>query len=109
MSRCYYTLVKAFIYIHRSISKWCDVVSLVLNIFIFSSFEKQVHTTSTYIYRFCFLGTIPGLAPNVWANENPKVDTRSQESNSGPYDCEADALPHDHGHHDAVSFTRRKQ
>ena len=30
------------------------------------------------------------------ANENPEVDTRSQESNSGTYDCEADALPHDH-------------
>ena len=35
--------------------------------------------------------------PNMWANENHKVDTRSQELNSGPYNCEADGLPHDHG------------
>ena len=27
-----------------------------------------------------------------------KVDIRSRESNSGPYDCEPDTLPHDHGH-----------
>ena len=47
--------------------------------------------------RFSFLGTTPVLAPNVWADENPKVDTRSRESNSGPQDCEADGLPHDHG------------
>ena len=31
--------------------------------------------------------------------KNPKVETRSRDSNSGPYDCKADALPHDHGHH----------
>ena len=30
--------------------------------------------------------------------KNPKVETRSRESNSGPQDCEANALPHDHGH-----------
>ena len=28
-----------------------------------------------------------------------KVDTRSRDSNSGPCDCEADAVPHDHGLH----------
>ena len=31
--------------------------------------------------------------------KNPKVDTRSQDSNSGPHNCKADALPQDHGHH----------
>ena len=31
--------------------------------------------------------------------KNPKVETRSRDSNSGPLDCKADALPHDHGHH----------
>ena len=31
--------------------------------------------------------------------KNPKVETRSRDSNSGPYDCKADALPHDHRHH----------
>ena len=31
--------------------------------------------------------------------KNPKVETRSRESNSGPHDCKAVALPHDHGHH----------
>ena len=36
--------------------------------------------------------------PSVWANENPKVDTRFCEFNSGPCGCEACALPHDHGH-----------
>ena len=29
----------------------------------------------------------------------PRVKTRSLESNSGPYDCEEDALSHEHGHH----------
>ena len=29
-----------------------------------------VLTTYTYLSRFCFLGTTPVLAPNVWANEN---------------------------------------
>ena len=31
--------------------------------------------------------------------KNPKVETRSRDSNSGPHDCKVDALPHDHGHH----------
>ena len=31
--------------------------------------------------------------------KNPKVETRSRDSNSGPQDCKVDALPHDHGHH----------
>ena len=35
----------------------------------FTSIEKQVLTTSTNLSRFCFLGTTPVLAPNVWANE----------------------------------------
>ena len=35
----------------------------------FTSIEKQVLTTYTNLSRFCFLGTTPALAPNVWANE----------------------------------------
>ena len=77
----------------------------------FTSIKKQVRTTikkqvrTTYtctnLSRFCFLGTTPVLEPNVtvWANENPKVDTRCRKSNSAPYGCKTDALPHDHGHH----------
>ena len=30
--------------------------------------------------------------------KNPKVETRSRDSNLGPHICKADALPHDHGH-----------
>ena len=30
--------------------------------------------------------------------KNPKVETCSRNSNSGPHDCKADALPHDPGH-----------
>ena len=29
--------------------------------------------------------------------KNPKVETHSQDSNSGPHNCKADALPHEHG------------
>ena len=47
----------------------------------FTSSEKLVLTTYTNLSRFCFLGTTI-LAPNVCANEYPKVDTRSWESNS---------------------------
>ena len=64
-----------------------------------TSIQKQVLTTYTNLSRFFFLGTTPVLAPNVWADENPKVVNRSRESNSGHFDCEADAVPHDHGHH----------
>ena len=35
--------------------------------------------------------------------KNPKVETRSRDSNSGPHDCKVDALPHDHGHHNFIS------
>ena len=35
----------------------------------FTSIEKQVLTTYTNLSRFCFLGTTPVLAPNVWSNE----------------------------------------
>ena len=38
-------------------------------------------------------------ALNVRANESPEVDISSWKSSMGPYDCEVDALPHDHGHH----------
>ena len=31
--------------------------------------------------------------------KNPNVDTSSKDSNSGPHNCKADALPHDHEHH----------
>ena len=34
--------------------------------------------------------------------KNPKVETRSRDSNLGSQDCKADALPHDHGHHNGV-------
>ena len=57
------------------------------------SIEKQVLTIYTNLSRFCFLRATTVLAPHVWANENPKVDTCSRESNSGPYDH---ALHHDH-------------
>ena len=35
----------------------------------FTSIKKQVLITYTNLSRFCFLGTTPVLAPNVWANE----------------------------------------
>ena len=81
-----------------------SIKSILSNIFkfkhiYFTSFEKQVLATYTYLSRFCFLGTTPVLVLNVQANENPKVETHSRDLNLGPYDCEADALPHDHGHH----------
>ena len=68
-----------------------------LNIYILHRLRNKFLQLNTNLSRFCFLGTTPVLAPNVWAIENPKIDTRSKESNSGPCDCEADALPHEHG------------
>ena len=58
----------------------------------FTLTEKKVLTTYTYLSRFCFQETTPVRAPNVWANENPNVETRSRESNSGPYDCESEVV-----------------
>ena len=65
----------------------------------FTSIEKKVRTTYTNLSRFCFLGTTPVLAPNMWANEEiskltPAPGNRTRDLK----DCEADALPHDHGH-----------
>ena len=45
----------------------------------FTSIEKQVLTIYTNLSRFCLLGTTPTLAPNVLANENPKVDASCQK------------------------------
>ena len=44
-------------------------LSLKFKHIYFTSIEKQVLTTYTNLSRFCFLGTTPVLAPNVWANE----------------------------------------
>ena len=38
----------------------------------FTLIEKQVLTTCTDLSRFCFLGTTPVPATNVWASESPK-------------------------------------
>ena len=58
---------------------YCVVDSLVkFKHIYFTSTEKQVLTTFTNLSRFCFLGTTPVLAPNVWANEKSHVETRSR-------------------------------
>ena len=44
------------------------VIWFSLNIY-FTSIEKQGLTTYTNLSLFCFLGTTPVPAPNVWANE----------------------------------------
>ena len=64
----------------------------------FPSIVRQFLTSYTNFSQFCFLGTTPVHAPNVWANENHKVDVHSWELNSGPYD----ALPRDHGHQNVI-------
>ena len=71
-----------------------------LNVFILHQLRNNFIQVHTNLSRFCFLGTTPVFGPNVWANENPKVDTHSCESKLGPY-CGADAAPHDYGHHQA--------
>ena len=64
----------------------------------FTSNEKQVLEIYTNLSRFCFLGTTPVLKPNMWTNENLKVNASTRESNFGPYDYHANTLPHDQGH-----------
>ena len=49
------------------------------------------------------MGTAPVIVPHALANENPEVDTHSQQSNSELEDCESDALPYDYGHHNESS------
>ena len=48
---------------------------LSLNIFILHRLRnKFLQLSYTKLSRFCFLGTTPALAPNVWANEKiPKL------------------------------------
>ena len=84
---------------YQSITAGDQLINKDFKRIYFTSIEKQVLTIYTNLSRFCFLGTTPVLAPKMWSNENPKVETRSRESNSGPYGCEADAVLHDHGHH----------
>ena len=36
-------------------------------------------------------------------------DIRSRESNSGPYDCKPDTLPHDHGRSKVLGYGRFSQ
>ena len=33
----------------------------------------------------------------MWGNKQPQIDTWLQEWNSAPYDCQENALPHNHG------------
>ena len=68
----------------------------------FTSIEKQVLTTYTNFFRFYSVRTTPVFMPNMWANENTIVDTRSKGSNSGPYAWEADALRHNYGNHTKI-------
>ena len=49
----------------------------------FTSIEKQVLTTYTNLSQFCFLGTTPVLAPNVWANEKIPKLTPAPENQNG--------------------------
>ena len=69
------------------------------NMFNFTSIEKQVFTTYTNHSRFCFPGTTPVLAPKCVGQWKSQSRDRSRDSNKGPHDCKANALPHDHGHH----------
>ena len=66
----------------------------------FTSIEKQVLTTSTNISLDSTSWKLHQYSRRICGPmKNPKVETRSRDSNTGPHDCKADALPHDHGHH----------
>ena len=65
--------------LHRLINKFLQLILISLD-----SASWELHQ---YSRRMC--GPM----------KNPKVETRSRDSNLGPHDCKADALPHDHGHH----------
>ena len=66
-------------------------------------FKKPALTSYTNLCRLCFLGTKPVITLHriCWPMDSPKFDTCTyfQESNSGTYDCEADTLHNEHGHH----------
>ena len=68
----------------------------------FTSIEKQVLTTYTNLSRFASWELHQYSRRMCGPMKNPKVETRSRDSNLGPHDCKADALPHDHGHHSKV-------
>ena len=67
---------------------WFKLLDLSLkgsNVFIL-----QLLAVYTNLSCFCFLKTIPLFASNGFAIE--QIETQSQESNSGPYGSEAQAL-----------------
>ena len=66
---------------------------------LFRPYLGFAHFHITNLTRVCFPGPKPVLALNVWANGNPKDDTSSRKPSSRLYGCEADALPHNHGHY----------
>ena len=56
-------------YILRTVKTKIRFLKFKFKHIYFTSIEKQVLTTFTNLFRFCFLGTTPVLAPNAWANE----------------------------------------
>ena len=81
-----------------------DIISLFAAEFkfkhiYFTSIEKQVLTTLLISLDSASWELHQYSRRMYGPMKNPKVETRSRDSNLGPHDCKADALPHDHGHH----------
>ena len=81
------TLYEIFLSLNIFILHWLRNKFLQLILISLDSASWELHQ---YSHRMC--GPM----------KNPKVETRSQDSNSGPHDCKADALPHDHRHHTEI-------
>ena len=82
--------------------------SFNLNISILHRLKNRFYlTTYTKFSRFCFLGTTPVLAPNVWANEKTPKLTPAPGNRTRNY--EADTLPHDHEHHTSFNLGFRSR
>ena len=72
-----------------------------LNISI-SHRQRNKFTLDIYLYQSLLI-LLPGIYTSTRVESVGQRPSRywhrSRESNSGPYDCKADALPHGHGHH----------
>ena len=83
----------------RSHCHICDHVWFSLNMFILHRLRNKFLQLILFSLDSASWELHQCLRRRCGPMKNPKVETRSWDSNLGPHDCKADPLPHDHGHH----------
>ena len=85
----------SWVSIHKPFSRTFYVLSLSLSIFILHRLRNKFLQLTGILISLDFASwELHRYSCRIRGTmKNPKVKTRSRDSNSGPYECEADALP----------------